>query len=177
MKFYSTLGEIEIIDEKCFSFKSTDNVRDYPYAKNLDETERPTSIHGISLGGVPTAVFGASRGPTCVHKHSLALLGRKNYLAVSNKVVCFEIAPFKFNWHLEIDTATCFGVYFDEQHRALLSHGELEIARFSEDGHLIWTAGGEDIFSGAFEVRTEFIQVTDFNDRVYRLNYITGECL
>lgn len=46
--------------------------------------------------------------------------------------------------------ATCLGVYFEGRTGALISHGELEIARFSAEGAILWRRPGADIFTGAF---------------------------
>lgn len=41
-----------------------------------------------------------------------------------------------------MDTATCLGIYFDEVSGALISHGEMEIARLSADESIVWRTVG-----------------------------------
>jgi len=75
---------------------------------------------------------------------------------------------------LQVDSATCFGVYYQGHHHALISHGELEIARISEDGQLLWSASGADVFSEGFSLLPHFIEVVDFNGQTYRFQYEHG---
>jgi len=174
MTLSSNIGEIEIVNEGAYSFGSPDNVRKYPFEQNFAD-RRHASVHGILINGVPLAVFGAGMGATGVHQHSAKVVENSLYLAVGNRIVCVELNPFQFRWSIEADTATCFGIYFEKENHALLSHGELQIGRFSQDGQLNWTAGGSDIFTGDFELFSGHIRVKDFNGRVYRLSYQTGK--
>jgi hypothetical protein len=171
----STFGRIELINETAYTFCSTDNVHRYLFAKNLAEEFRPTSIHGVLLNGEPLAVFGDSGGGSGIHEHSAILIHGLLYLAVGSHVVCFRPTPFEYRWALQTDTATCFGVYFDETHNALISHGELEISRFTEEGQLVWSKSGADIFTEAFSLQPQFIEVLDFNKQTYHFNYGTGD--
>jgi hypothetical protein len=169
------MAKIEIINEPEFSFGSTDNSRNYLFELDLSGDYRPSSIHGVIIDDVPTAVFGASGGATGVHRNSLLQVDTRAYLAVGPWVVCFDIAQFNYNWALEIDWATCFGVYYYAE--ALLSHGELEIVRFTNSGKKIWSASGADIFTEGFELRAEFVEAIDFNGRVYHFDYDNGRSL
>jgi hypothetical protein len=170
----TNVGTVELLNERTYTFGSTDNLRKYPYERNLTGSSRPYSIHGIVLDGDPLIVVGAGGGPTVVHGRSLAYVRDLLYLAVGDSVVCVELRPFRFRWLLQTDSATCFGVYFEERNRALISHGELEIARFSEEGIILWRTSGEDIFSGRFTPKSEFIEAVDWNGRIYHLNYHDG---
>lgn len=78
-------------------------------------------------------------------------------------------------WSVQVDSATCFGIYFDDARKALNSHGELEIAKISEDGSILWQTSGAEIFSEAFALRPEFIEAVDFNQRSYRFSYVDGQ--
>lgn len=174
MKLQSDIGDIEIVDELGFSFGSTDTPRSYPFERDLSEEAEPLWIHGVIVDGSPVAVFGSDGGGTRVHEHSAILVGRKLYLAIGNKIVCMDLTPFHFHWSVQVDTATCFGVYYEPHHAALLSHGEVEIARISEAGEIAWNASGADIFTNGFELRPECIEVIDCNDKVYRFEYESG---
>lgn len=57
-----------------------------------------------------------------------------------------------------VDAATCFGVYYLPEHACLISHGELEIARLSLSGEIVWSAGGKDIFSEGFRLSREYVE-------------------
>jgi hypothetical protein len=170
----TNVGVVELLNERAYTFDSADNARKYHFARNFAEGSRPYSVHGIVLDGEPLAVFGAGGGPSGVHECSLAYVSNSLYLAVGDSVVCVELKPFLFKWVLKTDEATCFGVHFEERRAALISHGELEIARFSADGNILWRASGADIFTGAFSLKLEFIEAADWNGRVYRFKYRDG---
>ena len=167
-------GNIELINEPTYTFGATDNVRCYRFSKYLDRDYSPTSVHGVLLNGKPLAVFGDSGGCSGVHANSAVVLGDLFFFAVGCHVVCIRPAPFEYRWALQTDFATCFGVYYDEPHHALISHGELEIVRFTEEWSLLWSASGADIFTGSFILGPQFIEVYDFNGKDYRFNYADG---
>ncbi len=174
MILQSKFGAIELINERAYTFGSVDNVRRYKFEKHFDKQYVPSSIHGVLLNGEPLAVFGSSGGGTGIHEHSAILMNDDMYLAVGNHLVCMALQPFKLKWEIQPDEATCFGIYYEPRHSALLLHGELEIVRLSTDGKILWHSSGADIFTGEFELHSEYIQVTDFNGKVYRFSYDNG---
>jgi outer membrane protein assembly factor BamB len=174
MRIDSHAGTIEVIDEPAYSFGSADNTRNYRFAKNLAPRDRPSSVHGLLLNGEPLAVFANGGGASSVHEHSSVYVNGSLYVAVGDSVVCLNLSPFDYKWSVQVDSATCFGIYYDERHRALISHGELEIARISEDGRLLWSVSGADIFSEKFSLLPQFVEVLDFNGQTYRFQYERG---
>ena len=165
---------LEIVNEPTYTFGSEDNLRAYQFAKHLDREYAPTSIHGVILDGEPIAVFGDSGGCTGVHANSALVLGDNLFLAVGRHVVCLQIAPFKFEWALQTDTATCFGIHYSPLRDALISHGELEIARISKSGTVLWSSSGADIFTEGFALRQNHIEALDFNRHEYHFDYADG---
>jgi hypothetical protein len=57
----------------------------------------------------------------------------------------------------------------------LISHGELDVARFREDGTIQWSSGGDDIFTGRFSLAPSFIEAEDFNGNLHRFLYVNGK--
>ncbi|OQX17128.1 MAG: hypothetical protein BWK76_10575 [Desulfobulbaceae bacterium A2] len=167
-------GHIELVNEPAYTFGSTDNVHRYGFSRHLDREFVPSSVHGVFLNGEPLAVFGDSGGGTAVHAHSAVVVDELLFLAVGCHVVCLRPVPFEFKWALQTDAATCFGVYFDQAHQALISHGELEITRFTEDGMPVWSSSGADIFTEGFTLGPQCIEVRDFEGKAYRFNYVDG---
>ena len=106
----------------------------------------------------------------------MAIHGRL-YLAVGNRLVCVDIATGALAWSCQVDTATCFGVHWDENHNALISHGEVEISRWSLEGDRLWSAAGADIFSATVRCLPAAIEAIDFNQSVYLFDYQTGALL
>ena len=163
-----------MVNEPAYTFGSPDNLRKYPVELNLDPEYRSSSVHGVLVDGTPLAVVGNAGGASGVHAQSVIHVADSIYLAVGYSVVCFSLQPFGVKWVLQVDPATCFGVYYQPLHDALISHGELCVVRFSPAGKVIWSAGGADIFSEGFSLGTRHIEVVDFNHQHYRFGYLDG---
>lgn len=113
-----------------------------------------------------------------MHGHSAVALDDRLYLAVGNSIACLSLeSPFRLIWSTRVDAATCFGIYWDKHRAALISHGELEIARLSPHGELIWQASGADIFSEGFRLLPDYIEAVDFNRTIYQFDYASGEMI
>ncbi|RKP43366.1 hypothetical protein D7S89_26470 [Trinickia fusca] len=170
-------GSLRVVNEPMYSFESQDNVRSYPLEVRL-ANDSLTSIHGVELNGQGIMVVGAGGGCSAVHERSALVIGDRLYLAVGDHVACLSLElPYGQIWSTRVDTATCFGVYWDKKREALISHGELEIARLSLHGGLIWHASGADIFSEGFRLLPDYIEAVDFNQAIYRFDYATGEAV
>ena len=92
-------------------------------------------------------------------------------------MICSLSLPrLALEWATKVDTATCFGVYYSAEHDCLLSHGEIEIARVSLCGDIVWSGSGRDIFSEGFRVGGKWVEATDFGGYIYRFDIATGHC-
>ncbi|WP_426344354.1 hypothetical protein ACN9MU_07255 [Pseudoduganella sp. R-32] len=171
------MATIEIINEPRYSFGSSDNARRYSVELDLSGDYRPSSAHGVMIDGDPVAVIGAGGGATGVHSNTLLEINGCAYVAVGPYIVCFGTAPFEFHWSLEADSATCFGLYYHKPTGSLISHGELEIARFNSSGKVLWSASGADIFTEGFSLQRDHIEVVDFNGEVYHFGYDDGHVM
>lgn len=177
MDIQTPYGLITLLDEPTYSFNSTDNEHSYKHELLLTD-ESITSVHGVKLNGEHILVIGAGGGCTAIHKHSAIVVDDRLYIAVGDQVACLSLEhPDQILWTVKVDTATCFGIYWANQHRVLLSHGELEITRLSVDGGIIWQVSGADIFSEGFSLLTDYIEAVDFDKSVYRFDYVTGNLL
>ena len=168
-------SRVTLIDEPTYSFGSADNIRRYDTEVDLTGGYTPSSIHGVIVDGRPTMVIGDAGGTSRVHDHSVLIDGDHVYVVVGAHVVKFTLGNPQPDWTLKTDGATCFGIYRDRGHDALISHGELEIARFSRDGDIIWSAGEADIFSEGFALLDDCIETIDFDGRQYHFDYATGK--
>ena len=168
-------SRVSLINEPAYTFGSADNSRHYDSEVDLTDGCRPSSIHGVIFDGRPVIVIADSGGASGIHEHSLLIHESQAYIAVGAHVVCFTLGNSHPNWKLRIDPATCFGVHYSSAHDALISHGELEIARFSPDGRILWTAGGADIFSERFTLLDDCIEAIDFDGRRYFFDYASGK--
>jgi len=175
MQFQTPAGTLSLINEPVYSFGSVDNSRQYSSERLLDSICFPSSIHGILLDDKPFIVLGDAGGCTGIHEHSLILHNEAIYVAVGRHVVKLNLFPLSVAWALRVDDATCFGVYVNVERNALISHGELEICRFSETGEILWSAHGADIFSEGFSLHPQYVQAIDFNHNSYQFSYDHGE--
>lgn len=174
MKLSTDAGEVEYVNEPAYTFGSSDNPRTYQFAKNLDAGSRPSSVHGVLLNGEPLAVFGANGGATGVHSHAALWLDHQLLLAIADRVLCLKLAPYEHCWTLRVDDATCFGIHYHSPTRSLISHGELQICRFTNEGRILWQSGGRDIFTGDFCLGQSGVIATDFNGFEHRFRYSDG---
>ncbi|MNJ40113.1 hypothetical protein D3C77_349990 [compost metagenome] len=177
MNLHTQHGLITVADEPTYSFNSADNARSYAFEILLTD-DSISSIHGVRLNGDFIVVVGAGGGGSTVHAHSALIIDDRLLMAVGDHVACISLVhPYRLLWSLRVDIATCFGLYWQNQQRALISHGELVISRLSTDGRLIWQASGADIFSEGFGLLPDHVKAVDFNQSVYRFDYATGELL
>jgi len=177
MQIHTQSGPVKIVNEPAYSFGSQDNVRTYPLEVRLSDGTL-TSVHALELNGLGVVVVGASGGCSAVHQHSAVAIKDKLYLAVGDHVVCLSLdSPHRLVWATQVDTATCFGIFWEGKRAALISHGELEIACLTPQGNVIWSASGADVFSEGFSLLSDCIEVVDFNRTTYRIDYATGKTI
>ena len=169
---------IELRNEPCHTFGSADNARTYDSEYLAVAARDVTSRHVVTCRAGETrlssVILGAGRGPSSVHAHSMVVQAGRCFVAVGSCIASLALPGLELLWLAEVDDATCFGVY--EVRDGLISHGELEIARLSLDGAVLWHSSGADIFSEGIEVRADVVRATDFNGRTYEFALDTGAC-
>ena len=179
MRFKAGNYDWDLIDEPTYTPGWADNVRSY--AREYDFTDaayRPSSRHGLVLreGGVVgrSCILLAGGGASGVHEHSIAIGDETCFLAVGDTLCSLMLPSIELRWHRQVDHATCFGVYFSANHYCLISHGELEIARVSLSGEVVWSCGGADIFSEGIKVFSDYVEAVDFNQNIYKIDITNG---
>jgi hypothetical protein len=171
---------IEIIPEDFrYDPRSSDNLRTYDRVYRLEGPQ--SSVHGLRVSEgdrlVSSAVLVAGGGASGIHERSAIVTPKVIYLAVGDHVACLSLPMLNLVWATKVDSATCFGVHAIPGSSDIISHGELEIARLNEEGRIIWSSGGRDIFTEAVKVLPDAVQAVDFEGWTYQFDLSTGKCL
>lgn len=136
-----------------------------------------STAHGVRYGEpepLNSCLILASGGATTVHQQSALLHGNRCIVAVSAYLVCLQLPDLQMIWHTQVDDATCFGVYHVPKYESYISHGELDIARITYDGEILWSSGGKDILTNGFTLFDDYAEVMDFNNERYRIDLLSG---
>jgi hypothetical protein len=180
--FSQVLGayRITLLDDPGYEVGSADNVRSYDREHDLDNARGVylTSCHALRVSKnerlIASCILLASRGPSGIHENSAIIHNDSCIIAVGAYMVSVHIPTLELQWATESDAATCFGVYHSEKHQCFISHGELEIARVSLDGQIIWRSGGADIFTNGFTLHNDYVNVLDWNHKEYNFDIEFG---
>lgn len=119
-------------------------------------------------------------GPTRVNERSALPVGRDAVFIIGAYVARLDVAAWRVVWRIQADDAICFHLYSDpDDASAVIVHGELQIAKVSLDGALLWQVSGADIFvqpdgSKALTFETGAVVARDWNGWVYTINSMTG---
>ena len=175
--------EIVIVQESPtvprFDPKSADNVGDAEKEYFLgDRGYAPASRERIMVkqGGkeIASRILLATGGATGVHTHSAFVRGKRCFVAVGPFVCALEVPTLRLLWHAKVDSATCLGIFDAPKYQSIISHGELEIARLTYAGAVLWSRSGRDIFSEGFTLFDDYAEAIDFYGAVYRFELETG---
>lgn len=138
----------------------------------------PSSRHSVEVldpaGNSRTCMLTAGGGASCVHERSALVHDRNVIIAVGPYLCALGLPRLDLDWTVEVDGATCFGVWYSAKHDCYVSHGELEVTRVTLDGKIVWSAGGKDIFSEGFALYDDYAEVVDFNHETYRIDLSSG---
>lgn len=170
---------VTLLDDPKYTPGSADNVRRYDREYCLVEEYRAVSLYGLvcrqSDGTTHSCILLAGGGASRVQEHSAVVVNGSCVVGVGDMLCCLSLPTLDLRWATKVDTATCFGVYYFPKLDCLLSHGELEIARVSLSGEILWSASGKDIFSEGFQIIGDKVEAIDFNHEVYRIDIATGD--
>jgi hypothetical protein len=171
---------IAINDDPIYTEGSVDNTRTYSYHYWLGEQKyQPSAKHGLRVtkhgAEIASCIVLGAGGATGVHEHSALLHDQSCIVAVSAFICALAVPALQLQWQVQVDWATCFGVYHAVKHDCYISHGECEIACVSYAGELVWSVSGKDIFTNGFHLYDDYIDVLDWNHEMYRIKIPSGE--
>ncbi len=175
MEIYSGSLLVRLLNETTYTPGSADNTHAYSRVYDLTEQAyRPSSKHGVICIGPDerehSCILLGEGGATGIHEHSAVVVGQRGFVAVGDAICSLLLPDLKLDWATKVDGCTCFGVYYSPDHDCLLSHGEMEIARVSLSGEIVWSEGGKDIFTGCFQLAKDHVEVVDFNGHLHRFD-------
>jgi hypothetical protein len=172
--FQSTNYEVEIIDEPEINDPSVN----YSTRYLLGEVYQNSPQYGIHLksprGEHNSCLVLADGGSTSVHEHSAVIHQQNLYIAIGNMLCCFDLPSLNLRWHCKVDDSMCYAVYLTPDGYSLLTHGELTINRVGFTGQVSWHVSGKDIFLEPFTLRSDCIEVVDFNQEKYEIKIDDG---
>ena len=173
MKFLINEFQIHLIDEPTYTPGSSDNLHKYGSELFRNSKYQHASAVGVFLGNFDkpdkSIIILGVGGATGVHSNSLCTDGKNCFIAAGDSVFSLRLPSLKQRWANKVDFATCFGVYWIEEEKCLITWGEVDICRFTASGEKQWCVSGMDIFTEKFHYDSEYIEVTDFNSDQYRI--------
>ncbi len=173
--------KIVVLNDPNYSPSSLDNTVKHDAVYFLNETERDvvSSKHAVQVfddeGLKRSCILLAPGGASGIHEHSAVIVNESCIIAVGQHIASLAIPTLELQWSKCVDWATCFGVYFCEEHDCLVSHGELEVTRLTREGRIEWQSSGADIFTNGFEILANAVHVTDWDDQDYWFDIHTGK--
>jgi hypothetical protein len=120
-------------------------------------------------------LYGWNGSITRVNSQTAIVHGDRCIIGIMADMLALHMPSLRLMWSNRVDDATCFGVYHVPEYQSYISHGELDIARVSYAGDIMWSSGGKDIFTNGFEIDGDHIIAVDFNDERYHIDLMTGK--
>lgn len=99
------------------------------------------------------------------------------YLPCGGEIAALDLPSLDVRWRTESDLACVNRVHGIPGEEALIVRGELPVARVEPDGRVAWERGGRDVFSGELRIAGDAVEVTDWNQDLYRFRLSDGEIL
>ena len=165
---------LTIIQEPYYAVGSSDNLNSYSNEYDLGDGYKPVAIYGLRSETGSSCVLLAAGGATSVSEQSVVIKNTTVWVGIADTLVCLSLPSLEKQWHVKIDDATCFGVFFSPDGQGLLIHGELLITKITFAGDVLWTSGGKDIFTEGFAIYDSYIEAVDFNHEKYRISIDNG---
>ena len=169
---------IELSNDEFFSENSNDNINNYDKVYfEKSEFDFPTQI-GIRIfennKEISSAIIGSIGGGTGIHTTSQIIENKEIIICCSDSIFNLSIPSLELNWKTKADQATCFEIY--KYQDSYIIHGEMEISRINNNGEILWSNSGADIFTtingkNDFELTSNYIKVIDWENREYRFDY------
>lgn len=170
---------LKLIRETHYSPGSADNLRKYRREFKTNGDSVHTSAYGLvetneNREEYPIIILGAG-GASSLSPASFVSVGSMIYIAIDDSVVAMEDPALSICWCTKVDEATCFGVFWVEKIKSLITWGELDIACLDLNGKIKWSFSGKDIFSEGFRIEGIMAYAVDFEKNNYEIDLKHGK--
>ena len=172
MLIQSSQYKVEIFADDTYISLPTHNLR--AYSREYKLGDYIASCYGITVND-NSCILLADGSQTSVHEHSALIIGDDLFVAIGNQICCITLPVLELKWNIKADMAACFGIYYSELNKCLISHGECEVACIGLDGKIKWSASGKDIFTKGFALYQNNIEAIDFNNQKYSIDIENGK--
>lgn len=171
--------EICLEDDNAFTIYSSDNYFKYDFVYHDEEAiYYQSSNHAIKAYKdekiYKSAVICASAGAAGIHKNSAIIVEGDILICCANKVFSLSLPDLKLNWIKQFDFACCFQIFKNDS--GIFVHGEVDVSRIDKNGNATWSVSFADITvtldgKDSFIMRENFIEIEDWNNTKYKVNF------
>jgi hypothetical protein len=175
---------LEIFNDDTYTIGTVDNVNKYEIEYIIDKSDYLSNKLAIKINKdeiqISSAIIFESGGTTRPSDKSYLIKNDSLAICCGNMIYSVRIPDLKINWKAELDTVTCFAIYDFEDD--FIIHGECEISRVTDAGHIKWQFSAKDIFVNLngrkeFDIQNGLIKLVDFGDDEYVLDPATGKVI
>jgi len=181
MKIHINGYKINVIDEPTYTPGSKDNVHMYETEVCRTKKYQPCCAHGIYIGDEHSqkgsVILLGIGGITIIDEGSVTTNGKVLFVAVADSVFCLSVPDLNTIWIQKVDLVACMGVYWIESLGSIITWGELDVCRYTASGRKIWCTSGPEPLTSAFEILPNHIEVKDFENDVYTIDYESGSMI
>lgn len=176
MKIYSTPYEIELIplqkpnmDRSCFDCIIDDH---HSTIFKGVQYELKISKHGKVSKNILINGLGKY---TPVQEHTFAFDHNHLVICCGNKVFGLNFPELTLDWVIQPDPVACHQIF--KISNGFIIHGEIWVSKINFLGEVEWQLEFDDIIGdikenrSCFQIHNDTIEVHDFSDNVYQINY------
>lgn len=182
MKITHDQYEIEIVNDRSYSTRSSDNLINYKFEYSGGQLNQ-SRIYTINKRGIilrdvasseviSSAILCENGGRTDVSEDVYKLENEKLWICVGDKIYCLNLPDLTVDWFNRIDYGTNYSINIFKND--FLIHGELGIIRIEKSGAIKWRfMGGGGIFlpgEGKLKISDDFIELIDGNNEKFTID-------
>ena len=169
---------ITIAREPSYTPGSVDNVHSFDKEHRLTDGENgfvATAVRAEGPDGSAHSCIILTAFDSVICDRCALIHGDVLFLGADAYLCSISLPALDLRWKTQVYLVSCYDVYYSAKHDCLITHGELEIARVGLSGNKVWSFPGNDIFSGAFMLSDEIIEVVDSEGQRFAIEIVSGK--